>query len=82
MERKTIKLNTITPQQAKNSTVLAGNGKSSVVFRGDGNLDYICGKCESIVAEGVAENQIKDVVFKCNKCGSYNDSRFLNLPLE
>lgn len=46
----------------------------SVLFKGKGKINFLCGKCDSPLAVGINENQIKGVVLHCNKCGSYNDT--------
>jgi hypothetical protein len=33
-----------------------------------------CGTCETVLLVGVDMNQFGDIVFKCRKCGSYNES--------
>ena len=43
------------------------------VIKGNGNMTYLCGECETSVLETVEYNQVRDLVVKCKKCGSYLD---------
>jgi hypothetical protein len=43
------------------------------VIKGNGNMTYLCGECETSVLETVEYKQVRDLVVKCNKCGCYND---------
>jgi DNA-directed RNA polymerase subunit RPC12/RpoP len=45
----------------------------SVVIRGPGKTQYVCGKCDAIILEGIGPHQVQDIIFECNSCGSYND---------
>lgn len=42
------------------------------VISGGSDTDYICGGCRTTVAAGVDRGQVKNIVFKCLSCGSYN----------
>ena len=45
-------------------------------FKGDGDLDYVCGSCETVLAEKVSLVQIifvfKEIVVRCPNCQQYN----------
>jgi hypothetical protein len=43
------------------------------VIKGNGNMTYLCGECETSVLETVEYKQVRDLVVKCKKCGCYND---------
>ena len=47
--------------------------KVSPAFKGEGEVDYICGCCGAILAENVRQGQIKNIVIHCPKCGQYNE---------
>ena len=43
------------------------------VIKGNGNMTYLCGECETSVLETVEYKQVRDLVVKCKKCGCSND---------
>lgn len=49
------------------------------LFKGQGNINYLCGRCEAILAERVWKLSISNLVVKCPSCQSYND--FPNLDI-
>jgi transcription elongation factor Elf1 len=83
---KSIKLRVIPEPAPKTRTVFQMNdpeGKETtktILFKGHENTNFICGNCESILAKKVSIDTIKNLVLKCNKCGSYNDATISKLP--
>ena len=60
-------------QPGKSAAVLKLTDKSkTVLIKGGGNFDYLCGECETILMEGVPEDKCLGLVLLCNKCGSLN----------
>ena len=45
----------------------------TVFFSDDGHTDFLCGKCKAVLADGITEGMLTDMVVKCNKCQSYNE---------
>ena len=43
------------------------------VIKGDGNMTYLCGDCETALLETVEYKLVRDLVVKCKKCGCTND---------
>jgi hypothetical protein len=42
---------------------------------GGGDIDFLCGKCEAMLAGGMqTTTQVRDVVFRCQACGAYSES--------
>jgi DNA-directed RNA polymerase subunit M/transcription elongation factor TFIIS len=37
-----------------------------------GSRKYFCGRCGEVLVDGVDDNQIRNTVLKCWKCGSFN----------
>lgn len=66
-----IKLNVIPKPPEGTRTVI--ESKVSPAFKGEGDCDYTCGNCETILAEKVRRGQIKNIVVHCPKCGQYNE---------
>jgi phage FluMu protein Com len=54
--------------------VLVINPPEIVFFSGDGNTNFLCGKCGALLADSIAQGTITGVVLKCNRCQSYNDT--------
>jgi DNA-directed RNA polymerase subunit RPC12/RpoP len=46
--------------------------ETAPVFTGNGDVDYVCGHCEAILAKNMRLDQIKNLVLECPKCGKYN----------
>jgi predicted RNA-binding Zn-ribbon protein involved in translation (DUF1610 family) len=39
---------------------------------GDGVLDFNCGSCGQAILRGLMPRQVTQAVYKCPKCGKYN----------
>jgi hypothetical protein len=43
-------------------------------FKGEGDIDKVCGNCGLILLEGVGRGiEIRNLVIRCPKCKSYNE---------
>jgi hypothetical protein len=49
--------------------------KTSTVIKGQGDVNLICGYCESVLCENVNFGQIRNLVVKCPVCNNYNDTQ-------
>ena len=50
------------------------NEKSfSTYFNGKGDLNLICGYCETMLCEGINAGQIRNIVLQCPVCNNYNE---------
>lgn len=47
--------------------------KPSTIIKGQGELNLICGYCESVLCESVTTGQIRNIVLKCPVCNNYNE---------
>ena len=67
----------VIPEPAPNTrTVFPGTGKGPTVRgtgAGAGPLDYVCGSCGATILESVSQGQFQNIVFRCWKCGKFND---------
>ena len=64
----------VIPQPQKDTrTILTGGSLQGPFIKGKGSTTYICGVCRNILVEKVYHGQIKNVIFKCPKCQSYNE---------
>jgi len=43
------------------------------VIKGDGNMTYLCGDCETTLLETVEYKLVRELVVKCKQCGCTND---------
>ena len=66
-----IKLSIIPKPREGSRTVI--ESKVIPAFRGEGDVDYLCGKCGATLAEKVRRGQIKNIVVHCPKCRQYNE---------
>lgn len=41
-------------------------------FKGEGDDNYLCGTCTNVICQNVNRGQVKNIVFVCPKCESYN----------
>lgn len=53
----------------------AGVNPYALFSGGGGDTDYICGACKVVLGAGLHRGQIKDLVFHCPSCKSYNTVR-------
>ncbi len=63
----------VIPRPAQNTRVIIAPTAAPAIAS-EGRLSYACGKCETILIQNVAPNQVRGVVIKCPACGSYNES--------
>jgi hypothetical protein len=69
------------PSPARTRVVLEWIGEiPSPLFRGEGDVNFVCGCCGKVVAEHVWRFSIIDIVLKCPHCGGYNESPTLEPP--
>ena len=68
----------ISSTQAKGMSVMNPGGEIKELkipfMKGDGPVIWHCGHnpCRHVLADGVGEDQIKNLVFECPKCGMLN----------
>jgi len=75
MASKDIKLKVI-PEPAPKSRVVTKPFRSEDSGEEGINserVNYLCGNCNSIIAENVIEGSMKDQVVKCSTCNCYNE---------
>lgn len=61
------------PKEGTRAVLKKDPQTGSVIFEGSGILDLQCGSCEAILAKGVTEGQLRNLVLHCNQCDSYNE---------
>ena len=70
-EMPEIKLAIIPEPREGSRTVI--DSKVSPVFKGEGDVNYMCGACGAILAEKVRRGQVRNIVVRCPKCGQYSE---------
>lgn len=64
----------VIPKPAEGTrSVLAKAPPDPLLFQGEGDLNLLCGKCGAILAKGVHEGTLINLVLQCNQCGTYNE---------
>jgi hypothetical protein len=66
-----IKLKPVPKPKEEERTVF--EAKVAPIFRGGGDIDAICGSCDTILLKSVLEGQIRQVVVRCVNCGNYSE---------
>ena len=67
---------TIIPKPTPWSRSVLGpaEGLSGPLIKGSGRVDLVCGECTEILAAGVADQQLQNLVLRCPSCGAYNET--------
>jgi len=72
--RRTVRM-VVIPQPAPNTrSVLLYTGPGTVAMRGQGNVTMICGNCGKPLLENIKTSQVRNLVFRCNNCGMFNET--------
>lgn len=61
------------PKKLSKSVIHGVGSKVPPFFVGKGNIDFVCGKCEALLAKRIWALSISNLVVECPKCGSYNE---------
>ncbi len=61
------------PKSGSRTLLLPKEGESLPLVECNADLNLLCGNCDAVLAEGVLENQIKNIVVRCPICKSYNE---------
>ena len=64
-----------TRTQRRNKTYTKKNdNKAEPFMMGNGELDYVCGQCNYVIAENVSQGEIStDTAFQCPNCKEFNE---------
>lgn len=62
------------PQEGTRPITKKNGSKTEPFIVGTGEIDYICGRCDNIIAHNVSQGQIaSDAVFHCPNCQTFNE---------
>jgi len=71
---KKLKLPTIKePKPSMRTIIRSKNANVFPLFKGKGNIDYLCGNCGAVLAEHIWSLSISNIVVLCPSCGSFNE---------
>ena len=68
--RERVALKLVEPRDAR-GLIIPGRRDGSVLYRGNGEADYACGSCGSLLCIGVRPGMFQALAFAC-KCGALN----------
>lgn len=76
----TLQIQTIREEKLKviekppaNTRVIFYSQTVAPMFIGEGNINFLCGVCNTILVERAWKNSFSDIVIKCPSCQSYNE---------
>jgi DNA-directed RNA polymerase subunit RPC12/RpoP len=62
------------PQEETRPVYKKNGSKIEPFIVGRGDIDYICGMCNNIIAQNVSQSQIaSDAVYQCPDCQAFNE---------
>ena len=71
---ETIALNIIPEPDPNTRAVFIREGEGTITFTGYSvGLALACGSCKSHLVVGIPREEIRNLVIRCNACGSYNE---------
>ncbi len=79
MYKNSILLKVIVEPVSNSRNVLIINLPETRFFIGNGFTNYLCGKCNRLLADSIDDNSLNNLVLKCNKCQCYNEILTLKL---
>lgn len=78
---KGIELNIIEKPELMSRVVIFSQNKNIFPFyKGKGNINFLCGKCKTLLAERVWKLSLNNIVVHCPSCQSYNEFPTLITP--
>ena len=72
--KRLLKLMVIPEPEPNTRSVLVYTGPGTVVMSGEGNVTMECGNCGAPLIVGVPVGNLQNLVFRCNKCGAFNET--------
>ncbi|HEY0057346.1 MAG TPA: hypothetical protein VGB63_18495 [Pedobacter sp.] len=74
MGTKKIRLMPTPEPEPGTATILRAKPPGTAVVKGEGDVDYVCGRCETVLMENIVEKQVTGCFLFCNNCKSYSYS--------
>ena len=63
------------PKPGTASVLITDQGRGFIFMRGQGPTNLLYGACHDVLVEGVERGQLRELVFKCPNCKSYNRAK-------
>jgi predicted RNA-binding Zn-ribbon protein involved in translation (DUF1610 family) len=63
----------VIPEPAEGSRSVLFTNSPGPIMEGAGPRTYQCGTCGKTLIKRIRAMQVVDIVFKCGKCGSFNE---------
>ncbi len=67
------KLKVISEPAENTRTVMTGVPPGTPFYKSSGDVNLLCGQCDTVLAENMNPGQVKNIVLQCPECKSYND---------
>ena len=62
------------PPEGDRDVLVSKDGRQEPLLVGTGQDTFLCGNCRAVLAGSVGPEEIEDPpIFKCYRCGSYNE---------
>jgi hypothetical protein len=61
------------PEPMSRTVIRSKAEKILPLFKGNGNIDYLCGSCQTVLAEHVWKLSMSNIVILCPSCHSFNE---------
>ncbi len=62
------------PKEGTRHILKKNDNKAEPFMMGNGELDYVCGQCNYVIAENVSQGEIStDTAFQCPNCKEFNE---------
>jgi rubrerythrin len=62
------------PKEGTRHILKKNDDKAEPFMMGNGELDYVCGQCNYVMAENVSQGEIStDTAFQCPNCKEFNE---------
>lgn len=71
-----IQLKVFTWEQKPLLSVLEIPAPETCFFVADGTVDFVCGKCGTVLAQAIESNSLKKCLLKCNVCDCLNATQW------
>lgn len=72
--KRRVRLAVIPEPESDTRSVIVYTGEGTVAMRGQGKVVLECGNCGKPIVDGLAMTQVRNLVFRCNNCGAYNET--------
>jgi hypothetical protein len=61
------------PEPNTRTVFVKPEGQQGPFITGEGDINYVCGSCQVVLAQKAQTGQVSNIVFKCPKCQKFNE---------